>query len=556
MGHCLTLGHVGDGADGPWGPTAVNDIMAYSTDPPGLAKCVSTLDVEGFALQMSKYLDRDGDGKVTAKDELEPNDVEGDGTSSFHVQHPDDHHYASATGDPQDCPQPDVAPLPGAAATDWTPAPVATTRPRLTARVDVRGGRLAVAGTAARVPLGRPVTARSGAADDASGDALTPITDIERVSVRVTRDHLEAVLRVGQVNPVTDGASVTAYSLLVSGRRFDSFVANGTTDGTPTTLDNGQGTTMPRGTSTWDADAGTVRFRIPRAYLADQRIDAPYDVQGMTGVHARTNDWLATDDVAPARRPIAVTGPALPARSLDAPIARTRSTQRLTLQHEGGNSFTAADSSFGLPLVPVGTKHVVDLPVRRQSAVEVTLRWDDPGTLLALAVKGGSETGTREGEGSVTVTVPWARRDLQVVVDPLEVLSPGADYTLTARLTSLTRADDRDGDRVPDSVDLCDRDRGPSAGAGCPDRDGDLTQDRFDRCPAAPGTGATGCPARGDERVVVLVDGRRVASAAVLTDHRADAFRLGARAPRGARTVRVVWYDGARVLRAVSRRLR
>ncbi len=50
-GHCLTLGHVGDGADGPWGPTPTNDIMAYSSDPVDVAKCVSTLDVEGFALR-------------------------------------------------------------------------------------------------------------------------------------------------------------------------------------------------------------------------------------------------------------------------------------------------------------------------------------------------------------------------------------------------------------------------------------------------------------------------------------------------------------------------
>lgn len=554
VGHCLTLGHVGDGADGPWGPTAVNDIMAYSTDPPGLSKCVSTLDVEGFALQMSKYLDRDGDGTVTARDELRPNDVEGDGTTSFHVQHPDDHHYASATGDPEDCPQPDTGALPGAV-TDWTPATVATTAPRLSSTVTLRDGRLSVAGTAARVPLAKQPTARRGAAADPSGDARTPVTDIERVEVAVTRTHVEGVLHVARVNPVSDGASLTAYSLLVSGRRFDSFIANGTTDGTPTTLDNGQGTVMPAGTSTWDVDAGTVRFRIPRRYLAGQHIAAPYEVKAMTGVHARTNDWLATDDVAPDGRAIGVTGPRMSAPSLDAPVAARRTTKRVALQHEGGNSFTAADSSFGLPLVPVGTKHVVDLPVGRQAAVEVTLAWDDPGTLLALAVKGGSETLTREGDGSVTVTVPWARRGLQVVVDPLEVLSPGVDYTLTAKLTTLTRADDRDGDRVPDTVDLCDGARGPAAGAGCPDTDRDLTPDRHDRCPRVPGTGATGCPAPGDERVVVLLDGRRVAGRAVLTDHRAAPFRLAVPVGRGSHRVRVVWYDGSRVLRSVTRRV-
>ena len=45
-GHCLTLGHVGDGADAPWGPVPTNDIMAYSYGPARQNKCVSTLNVE------------------------------------------------------------------------------------------------------------------------------------------------------------------------------------------------------------------------------------------------------------------------------------------------------------------------------------------------------------------------------------------------------------------------------------------------------------------------------------------------------------------------------
>src|SRR3712207_6869485 len=54
----------------------------------------------------------------------------------------------------------------------------------------------------------------------------------------------EAVLHVGQVNPVSDGASLTAYSALISGRRFDSFIANGTTDSTPTTLEDRKSTRL------------------------------------------------------------------------------------------------------------------------------------------------------------------------------------------------------------------------------------------------------------------------------------------------------------------------
>ena len=130
FGHCLTLGHVGDGADGPWGPTPTNDIMAYSTDPPLVNKCVSSLDVEGFALRMSRYLDVNGDGKVTKTDQLVPNDVEGDGANSFQIQNPADHVYASSTGAPGDCPQPDLSIVPGAEA-DFTPTARSTTKPRL-----------------------------------------------------------------------------------------------------------------------------------------------------------------------------------------------------------------------------------------------------------------------------------------------------------------------------------------------------------------------------------------------------------------------------------------
>ena len=555
FGHCLTLGHVGDGADGPWGPTAFNDIMAYSSDPPGLAKCVSTLDVEGFALQMSRYLDVNGDDAVTKDDILRPNDVEGDGANSFQVQHPDDHHYASPTGDPRDCPQPDTGLVPGEV-TDWTPAPVDTTRPRLsTSRMRIEDGRLTVVGAAAQLPRAKQPTSRDGAADDATGDATTPITDINRVEVSVNRKIVNAVLHVGQVNPVTDGASLTAYSLLVSGRRFDSFIANGTTDSTPTTLDNGAGTTMPRGTSTWDAVTNTVRFRIPRRYLADQRITAPYEVHGQTGVHARTNDWLVTDDVAPDGRGIGVAGPKMVRGSLDAPLSRSRVRKTRSLEHEGGNTFTPNDSTFGVGLLPIDGRHRLALPVARQSTVEVTLTWDDPSSFLGLKVSGGSEGNVEVGDQMITVTVPWARRDLEVTVDPEQITGPSVNYTVKATSTSLTKADDADGDRVPDGADDCDRNRGPAAGAGCPDTDHDLTFDRNDRCPREAGTGPDGCRAPGDERVVVQVDGRAVDAQAVLTEHGSYAFRLDAPVSRGRHDVRVVWYDGVEVVRSLERRL-
>jgi hypothetical protein len=126
FGHCLTLGHVGDGAEGEWGVVPTNDIMAYDADPPGLTKCVSTLDVEGVAIRMSNYLDVNADGRVTAADRLLANDQIGEGGNPFQVQHPSAHQYASGTGSPLDCPQPDVGLTPGPR-TDWEPTPVPST---------------------------------------------------------------------------------------------------------------------------------------------------------------------------------------------------------------------------------------------------------------------------------------------------------------------------------------------------------------------------------------------------------------------------------------------
>jgi hypothetical protein len=125
FGHCLTLGHVGDGAEGEWGVVPTNDIMAYHADPPGLNKCVSTLDVEGVAIRMSNYLDVNVDGRVDSADRLLANDQIGEGGNPFQVQHPADHQYASGTGSPLDCPQPDLGLLPGPR-TDWEPTPVAS----------------------------------------------------------------------------------------------------------------------------------------------------------------------------------------------------------------------------------------------------------------------------------------------------------------------------------------------------------------------------------------------------------------------------------------------
>lgn len=89
---------------------------------------MSTLDVEGIATVMSRYLDVNGDGAVTEADRLEANDQIGDGSDPFQVQQPADHFYASSSGQATDCPQPDLGPVPGER-TDWTPEPAEEATP-------------------------------------------------------------------------------------------------------------------------------------------------------------------------------------------------------------------------------------------------------------------------------------------------------------------------------------------------------------------------------------------------------------------------------------------
>ncbi|MCW2681574.1 MAG: Thrombospondin type 3 repeat, partial [Frankiales bacterium] len=295
-GHCLTLGHVGDGAEGPWGVIPTADIMAYSSDPVDVAKCVSTLDVEGFAIQMSNYLDTNGDGKVDGKDVLVPNDAKGDGMNSFQVQNPKDHWYASPTGRAEDCPQPDWGVLPVAEETDWQPRGVATTTPKLSVGATSAAGRVNWKGTASWVTKEAAPRASSGTITDPTLDGTLPTTDITGLTASVTRDAVKATVSVDQLWPTTDGGRVTGYGLYVGGRKFDSFVTTQGTSSEVQTIDSGGRHIMPAGTSSWDTEKGTVSFTIPRGYLAKHRIQAPYGIFAATGVHIRTKDWVTSLD--------------------------------------------------------------------------------------------------------------------------------------------------------------------------------------------------------------------------------------------------------------------
>lgn len=551
FGHCLTVGHVGDGADGPWGPTPTNDIMAYSTDPPLLNKCVSTLDVEGFALRMSKYLDVNGDGKVTKADQLVPNDLEGDGTSSFQVQNPADHWYASSTGEPGDCPQPDLSLVPGAE-NSFFPTARSTSKPKLTVgKLTRKAGKLVLRGAAEYVSKVKAPTRTSASATDGASDGLTPLTEIKSVSVKTSRRYVDATIKVGKVWPVPYATSLTAYSLTVDGRRFDSFIPLGGLDGKPVALDNGSGFLMPPGTATWDAATDTVRFHIRRDYLDDAQIKAPYNVYAVTGVHARTNDWVATADIAPNNRDLDLAAPKLGKETRDAPKAKKKSTK--TFQ-AGSGSFTPANSTLGLGGVvsAVDMKAYSTVPIDLQSSALVTLKWEGDA-FLNLTVGGGNAQKvieTAEGSNEIKVLVPWARRDLQIVIDPEQVLSP-TDYTVTVKRTTVIK--DTDADGVPDVADNCKKAAGPSAGGGCPDTDADLVFDKLDDCPTVAGDGADGCPTRAAEKIVAYLDGTKVDTDWIVTEHGEYEFDLSAAVRPGKHRLVLKWLDGGKVVTKVTR---
>ena len=553
-GHCLTLGHVGDGAEGPWGVIPTNDIMAYSSDPVDVAKCVSTLDVEGFALQMSSYLDTNGDKKVDGKDVLVPNDNAGDGMNSFQVQNPKDHYYASPTGRAEDCPQPDWGLAPIAEETDWQPASVATRKPKLTVgSAGGSDGSVSWKATAAWVDPKPAPKARSAKVDDATGDGTLPMTDITGFTATVTPDAVKATIKVSQLWPTTDGGRATGYGLYVGGRKFDSFVTTQGTSSEVQTIDSGARYIMPAGTSTWDTEKGTVSFTIPRSYLARQRITAPYGVFAATGVHIRTKDWVTSLDRAPETGVVHLAGPTMKGAPKDAPVAKKQLTRTVPLQRDSGNTFTPADTStYGLPLVPqVGNVHQIPLPIKEQSTAEVTLSWDDPGSSLGLVVKGGSGQVVENGDQTVTVTVPWAHRDLAVSVIPSQIGSDSVTYTLSAKLTTLTANKDRDA--VPDIADACLTAAGPAASGGCPDTDRDGILDRRDKCATVAGTRADGCATGRDDKVVAFLDGKKVATSHAMTRHGKYDVAGSVAASRGTHTLKLVWYSGSKVVSSVTR---
>jgi hypothetical protein len=563
FGHCLTLGHVGDGAEGSWAVVPTNDIMAYSSDPPGLNKCVSTLDVEVVATRMSNYLDVNGDGKVDAADRLVVNDQIGEGGNPFQVQHPSDHLYASGTGSPLDCPQPDLGPVPGAR-TDWTPEPEASTRPELTVTGPEEGakstsGAFTVSGTVARIPVNVPPpdpTEPTGTYDDADDDATTPVTEILDLSVAVTATHVDATMRLADIWPTTSLLSPTIYSLIIDGRKFDSFVRY-PIEINPKTWDTGAGGYMPDGTSSWDLAAKTVTFHIPRDYLAPAGIVSPYFVSSQTAYGALTTGVV--DDLAPELGNTVGVANSHVLSAVGSPAPAPYASEPVTLERQGGNTFYPQDTSFGaVPLVGVGrssvplvdSSHRFTLDVPARSVVDFHLTWTDDvgGTDLDFYVTGTGEGAGASSNPSEHASLSTLPGRLEIRVEPYFITDPtGVEYTLTAVIEG-----DPDGDVLFGNADQCP-DAFGSPPTGCPDTDRDGVLDRADVCPDEPGNGSDGCPIGATEHVHVYVGGVLTASQDVDTANGPDSFDIPVQVPEGTHTLRVEWEDEDTVLATASR---
>lgn len=387
VGHCLTVGHVGDALDFSASNTPNFDIMSYSEDPAGLEKCVSTLDVETFATRMSRYLDVNADGQVSAADRLAPNlpmeDVD------YHVQHPADYSLASSTGSAWDCPQPDLEVLPGATPTDFEPTPVRTRRDVLTVtsptgRTDRGRAGVVVAGTVEQVLIKRPTRATSASADDPASDSASPLSELEALTVKVTDTEVVAVVTAAQLSPAGAGAT-PSYSVNIGGRDLHSYLDE---QQQVQTYDwSGPGSpVLPTSWSVWDTTAGTVTFRIPRQWLAGKQVTAPYRVfaSSTTGIAISTISagWVRHDRAPDSGflevtgRPVAPPVNSVPARTPRLPSFETVSAYvggRKVAQQDVTTAHGRAVFSLQVPL-PRGARSIKVVWERRGKVVATAVR--------------------------------------------------------------------------------------------------------------------------------------------------------------------------------------
>jgi hypothetical protein len=555
VGHCLALGHVGDAGDHTAETVPGADIMAYTSQPH--FKCVSSLDVEVFALRMSRFLLA---ARLVANDASNPDDP-------FQVQHPRDHFYASSTGLPEDCPQPDTGLTPLQEPRSFTPdGGIQRAPPALdvTSHADgdsVAAGLVTIAGT---VRYGASV------AGDGDADGL-PDTSDNCVAVfnpnQADRDDDglgDACDATDGAFPVPDGSvagGITMFSGLNPLLAHNELVTAGTalagdakpkfTPGEPVSLQSRFTTAPPGlvdvGTSTftwhiWDSDGnivvtapcttsedssavGSAGFDCIAETTLPEEPGAYYASALLDGGSAWIRDEPVEDLDHPGLKGFEVLG-------VDA-SALEENSDTIVFEDDSDNTFFTEESTLGLDLL--GTTRSFQLPLAATSDVIITLEWtslvgaDDLDLFVSGAATDSSAETLTTSERLTLVDVPAGT--LVITVDPFFISDPvlGATYTLVAEVSSEGGGPtDADGDGVDDADDLC-----PATPAGTPvDADG---------CPLPPPT---------TERVAISVDGVEVASEDVAGaggDTFSQAIDLTGRS--GAVEVTVAWYDGEWLVR-------
>jgi hypothetical protein len=242
------------------------------------------------------------------------------------VQHPSDYYFASSTGAPQDCPQPDLGLAPGAlggeTAEHWEPTPVDSVEPTLdvtspTAGTTTSDSSVVVAGTVGERSLLDPPapTTTTVAYTDNAADATTPFTEITSVTATATDSNVDAVINVGQVYPAAQGSQFS-YSLVINGMRFDSFVLDPKTTEPKPLLTDGR---EYGGSTEWDVAGSRILIHVPRALLRRFAISAPYRISAIAN-YAGTVATAVHDDWAPEQGN--TLGIAAPPEKLPAPPAQ------------------------------------------------------------------------------------------------------------------------------------------------------------------------------------------------------------------------------------------
>lgn len=559
VGHCLSVGHVGDADDHSANNVPVDDIMSYTHDrEPG--KCVSSLDVEAFAVRMSRYL---------LPTPLVVNHANGPG-GSFQVQHPRDHFYASHSGLPEDCPRPDMGLAPFGEPVSFTPSGGIQRAPptlRITSHADgdhVAAGVVTIAGT---VAYGSdPDTDRDGdqVLDDADNCPDAPNPGQHDGDGDGTGDACDATDGVFPVPDGTIAGGITMFSKLNPVLAHNEIASTATgaagdprpkfLGAEPVTL-RSRFSTAPEGLVTvnettftwhiWAADGRLVDTLPCTARPDNSALATGFDCAanatlpsepGLYFATARldgSDAWLTDTPQDDPERP-GLKGFEVLAARLGAP---TTTTSTVVFEDGGDpvNTFYPEDSTLGATdIVGLDASETFTLALDTASDVRIRLEWtsDVPLSDLDLYVTGAATDESGEAftdfEEIVLAAVP--RGELTIRVVPYLITDPvfGARYTLVAEVTPLeVVGGDADGDGVDDADDLC-----PDTPAGTP-------------------VDPTGCPVVAlGERVEISVDGVVVATAAV--DGRgSDAFSepvdLSGRA--GPVEVRVAWYDGEWVVR-------